>query len=608
MTDRAIRMMVAGAAGGTWMAVAFSVLLLGLAPIARAQLGPVVVDGFLEYQYRQRGGTGPNDVTGQLSTLRTNVSTYLWRPWILRVNASLGLTETVTENNDAKQNGTLITGGLRVDFLRDSKFPFAAYFESRDGRIDGDLLDVDVITRTYGFLQQYIADHGGRFSLDYRRRTVNDLFADGSRVSRNSVNDTWQASAQKTLGRSRLVFNSVWSDITQTESQQSQETMRHTLRHRVNSRKNFLLENILFFSNERYSVGEFDRLRRFLQFNTVSSWRPDTQKPLLIVGRGLLQGIDVGSNGFEQGSRNLAVTVSATYQYSDRVVFAANTGVSAADTQEGDDRSSAYQRLRADYRSRIFDLWRSDYRWGGSAEVGNRNDRDDLADGNSVQDLVLSFNHHLARRYQLSSGRNFEFNFSQQLTGAVDTDERDLQYVTHTAYATLSRQLGQTRSYVRLTATDRRTRGDQRDIFQLLNLQASRSTQTDRHRAWSGSLTLQYGRTARQDSGAGAGAGDSDSQTISYSANLTYRHTHLFNVTGLSFNSELEMLSSDFISNEPFENEFDADRERTDSAWRNRLDYRVGLLQLRLEVNMRAIDSFRNSIVFFSIRRYYGIR
>jgi hypothetical protein len=604
MTGRAIRMMVAGAAGGTWLAAACSVLLLGLPPIARAQLGPVVIDGFLEYQYRQRGGTGPIDVTGQLGTLRTNLSTYLWRPWILRVNASLGLTETITENADAKQNGTLITGGLRVDFLRDSKFPVAAYIESRDGRVDGDLSDVDVLTRTYGFMQQYIANRGGRLSLDYRRRTVDDLFTDGSRVSRNSVSDTWQASAQKTLGRNRLVFNSVWSDILQTESRQFQETIRHTLRHRLSSPKNFSLEDTLFFSDERYSAGETDSVRRFLQFNAISSWRPETEKPLLIVGRGLLQGIDVGSNGFEQGSKNLAVTVSATYQYSDRVVIAANTGVAAADTDEGDDRSSAYQQVRADYRSRIFDLWNSDYRWGGSTEVGNRSGRGDLADGNSVQGLILRFNHQLARRYQLSSGRNFEFNFSQQFTSAVDTANRDLRSAMHTVYATLSRQLGQTRSYVRLTATDRRTRGDQRDIFQLLNLQASRSTQAGRYRAWSGSLTLQYGHTARQDSG----SEDSDNQTISYSANLNYRHMNLFDVPGLSFNSELELLSSDFMSDDPFENEFDANRERTDSAWRNRLDYRVGLLQLRLEVNLRAIDSFRNSMGFLSIRRYYGIR
>jgi len=604
MAGRAIRMMVSGAAGRTWLAVAASVVLLGLLPIAQAQLGPVAIDGFLEYQYRQRGGTGPIDVTGQLGTLRTNASTYLWRPWILRVNASLGLTKTFTDNADAKQIGTLITGGLRVDFLRESRFPFAVYADSRDGRVDGDLTNIDVITRTYGFRQQYEANRGGRFSLDFRRRTVDDLFADGSRVSRDSVSDTWQANATKVLGRNQLVFDSVWSDISQNESQQFQERMRHTLRHRFSSSKVFSLEDILFFSNERYLVGDFHSLRRFLQLSAISTWRPVTDRPLLIVGRGLLQGTDAGSNGFEQGSKNVTVTGSATYQYSDRVVFAANTGVAAADTDEGDDRSSVFQRLRAEYRSRIYDLWNSQYRWGGLTEVGNRSGRDNLAAGNSVQDIVLTFNHNLAKRYQLSSGRNLEFNFSQQLTGAVDTDRRDGRFATHTVYATLSGQRGQTRSYIRLTATDRRTSGDQRDVFQLLNLQASRSTQTDRYRAWSGSLTMQYGRTGRQDSG----PEDSDNQTISYSANLSYRHANLFGVSNLSFNSDLNMLSNNFRSNEPFDNELDPDRSRNDAAWRNRLDYRVGLLQLRLQVDLGAVDSFRNSVIFLGIRRYYGNR
>jgi len=604
MAGHAIRTMVSGAAGKTWWAIACSVLLLGLPPIARAQLGPVVIDGFLEYQYRQTGGTGPIDGTGQLGTVRTNASTYLWRPWILRVNASLGLTRTITENADAKQNGTLITGGLRVDFLRDSRFPFATYFESRDGRVDGDMSDVDVLTRTYGFMQQYVANRGGRFSLDYRRRTIDDLIADGARASRNSVNDTWQINARKTLGRNQLELNSVWSDISQNESQQIQERIRHTLRHRYRSGQNFSLEDTLFFSNERYSVGDFDSLRRFFQFNTISTWRPETNKPLLIVGRGLFQGTDVGSNGFDEGSKSLVATVSANYQYSDRIVIAANTGVAAVGTVQGDDSNAAFLRMRADYRSRIIDLWKSEYRWGVSTEAGNRSGRDDLADGNSVQDAVLSFDHHLAKRYQLSSGRNLEFNLSQQLTSAADTDNRDLRSATHTVYATLSNQLGQTRSYIRLTATDRRTRGDQRDIFQLVNLQASRSTQSGRYRAWSGGLTIQYGRTGRQDSG----PEDSDNQTISYSANLNYRHVNLFDVPNLNFNSELELLSSDFISNEPFENELNLDRDRTDSAWRNRLYYRVGLLQIRLEVNLRAIDSFRNSMAFLSIRRYYGIR
>ena len=603
MVGCVVRMLASGAAGHALLTTAFACALLASPRVATAQLGPVDVSGFLEYQYRQTLGSGLMNSSSQLGTFRTDASTYLWRPWIMQLNGTLGLTKTVTRNTTATSNGNLITGGLRVDLLRQSRFPFAAFVDSRDSRVEGDLQDLDILTRTYGFMQQFAASRGGRYSLDYRHRTIDDLFEDSSRPSRKSVNDIWQAMAQKTLGRNQFTLNSNLTDTSRDEPQQTLNRMRHTLRHRFRSDNGFFLEDTTFFSNERFGAGGFESQRQFMQFNGASTWRPRSDKPLLIVARGLLQGTNTASNGFEQGSKNASLTGSANYQYSERTVFAANAGISAADTDSGDDTTSTFQRVRADYRSRMFDLWSSEYRWGGSVDVGNTSGRDDADMRSSVQGLLLTFNHHLSKWYQLGSGRNLEFNLSQVLTDAVDTDGQNRRSATHTLYSTLSRQEGKTNSYIRLSATDRRMTGDFRDTFQLLNLQASRSTQTTRYRAWSGSLTLQYGHTVRQN-----GPESIDDRTTSYSANVSYRHANLFDVSHLNFTSQLHLLSSDFMSDEPFEENFDTDRSRTDTAFRNRLDYRIGLLQLRLEANAREINSVWNSMIFLSVRRYYGIR
>jgi len=382
MGGRAIRMMVSGAGTGRWLAILLTVLLLVSPHDTNAQLGPVDIDGFLEYQYRRGERSGPLDVTSQLGTFRTNLSTYLWRPWILQVNASLGLTRTITDNADADQKGTLITGDLRVDLFQQSRFASAAYVESRDSRVDGDLSGTDVLTRTYGFMQQYEAKRGGRYSLDYRRRTVEDLLESSSSTSRAHVNDTWQVNARKTLGRNQFAFNSELTDISRSEPEQFLGRTRHTLRHRFRSGNGFFLEDTTFFSSELFEVGDFDSQRRFLQFNGVSTWRPRRDKPLVIVGRGLLQGTDTRSNGIERDSNNMALTGSASYQYSDRVVFAANAGIVTTDTDDREDSTSLFQRLRTDYRSTIVDISNSQYRWGGSAEVGNRTGRDDATTGN----------------------------------------------------------------------------------------------------------------------------------------------------------------------------------------------------------------------------------
>jgi hypothetical protein len=380
--------------------------------------------------------------------------------------------------------------------------------------------------------------------------------------------------------------------------------MRHTLRHRFRSGSRLFLEDTTFFSSEEIDFDGLVRQRRFLQFNGVSTWRPVSGKPLLVVARGLLQGTDADTLGIEQDTTNMALTATVTYQYSDRIYLAANAGVSSADSSETDDHSSVFQQARADYRSSNIDLGAGQYRWGGTAEIGNRTGRRNGNGENGTQDLSLSFYHNLSRRYELSSARDLEFNVAQKLTGAFDTDDRNQQIVVHTVYATLSRQLAGRRSFMRLSATDRRNFGDHRDTFQIVNLQASQSVQADRYRNWTGSLTMQYGRTARSN----GDVNGTDDRSISYSADLTYRQTDLFGVSNLDLHSELRLLSTEFASGDPFDDILDRDLTRTDTGWRNRLNYRIGLLQFRLEANMRKIDSMWNGSVFLSVRRYYGRR
>jgi hypothetical protein len=115
---------------------------------------------------------------------------------------------------------------------------------------------------------------------------------------------------------------------------------------------------------------------------------------------------------------------------------------------------------------------------------------------------------------------------------------------------------------------------------------------------------MQYGRTARSN----GDVNGTDDRSISYSADLTYRQTDLFGVSNLDLHSELRLLSTEFASGDPFDDILDRDLTRTDTGWRNRLNYRIGLLQFRLEANMRKIDSMWNGSVFLSVRRYYGRR
>ena len=61
-----------------------AVLLLGMSGgLSQAQMGPVDMDGFVEYRYSQFNGKDVDARSSQGLLLKTNLSTFFWRPWIL---------------------------------------------------------------------------------------------------------------------------------------------------------------------------------------------------------------------------------------------------------------------------------------------------------------------------------------------------------------------------------------------------------------------------------------------------------------------------------------------------------------------------------------------
>jgi hypothetical protein len=373
------------------------------------------------------------------------------------------------------------------------------------------------------------------------------------------------------------------------------------LRHRFRTSPNFFIEDTTFYSDEDIDFGHLQVTRRFFQFNGSSNWRPRTKKPLLVIGRAIVQGIDSGRSGSEVGSENVVLSTSANYQFSPNITIAGNFIARSTDTDEIPEESSVFQRLRTTYRSDTVPLGRMNYLWGGSVEVGNRRDRNEGQD--NVQDVLGIFNHSLMRNTMFSGGRSLQLSFSQTLSALADTEDRREQSVIHSAYLTLNRQNGRVSNYIRMSASDRRSFGDREDTFQLVNLQASARMQVNRKRSWNGSITVQYNNsTATMPH-----ADDMDNTSVTYSADIRFMERDLFDVERLDFESELRLMSANFRSNDPIDEGIAPDRDRDDSLWRNELNYRVGLLELRLLAELRQIESRWSSQVYFQVRRYYGI-
>jgi hypothetical protein len=588
-----------------------ALLVAGAAALASidaavADMAPVEHDGYLEYQFRMTRNDEGLGNDQHLATWRARASTFVWQPYILMLDGNLGLTRTRNASSGNTEDGTIVTGEIAANAFARSTFPLRLYFESRDSRVDGDIFDTDFTTRNWGFLQQLASRrNGGRLALEYRASDTDEISVNGRTEQRKFGSDLWQLTGNRAFGRNDFRLLTSLRKLERDEPQQTQDRMLLSLRHQFRGSLRFNVDDTLFYSDERLNLHGTEQQRRFLQFNGYSNWRPDTEKPLVVIGRLVAQGVEAG-NGTTRDSHNYLMSGTATYQYSPQVSFAASGGFSGSGGSEVEGRTGMFQRLRSTYRSRSLPLGSMSYDWGGTLDLGNRRDRNGVVE--TVQTLGASLNHGISRVAALGAGRQLQFSITQTAAALADTEDRREQSLVHTAYATYSSNRGRAAGYLRFSVSDRRVYGDLEDKFQLLSLQASSRMQLSRMRSLNGGFSLQYSNSAAPM----MMSFDTNEMSMisrdsfTYSVNLSYVDRELFSVDNLYFLSELRYLSAEFRDNDPFDRENEFDPTRSDRSWRNELTYRIGLLELRMLAEVRDISGRWNSQAFFSIRRYYG--
>ncbi len=468
------------------------------------------------------------------------------------------------------------------------------------------MFDSDFKTRNWGFLQQLASRrNGGRIALEYRSSDTDQVSVNGATEQRKFGSELWQLTGNRAFGRNdfRLVTSS--RKVTRNAPDQSQDRLLLSLRHQFRGGLRFNIDDTLFYSDERLNLHGAEQSRRFLQFNGYSNWRPETSKPLIVIGRLVARGVEAG-NGTSRGAHNYLLSGTATYQYSPQLTFAASAGVDGSGGDNVDSRTGTFQRLRGTYRGPAIGVGQMSYNWGGTLDVANRGARSDADD--SVQAAAASFYHGLSRISNFGGGRQLQFSLTQTATALADTLDRTEQSLAHTAYVTYSRQRGRTSNYLRFSASDRRLLGDRRDAFQLLSLQASSRMQINRMRSLNGGFSLQYSNSSApmMMNGDPDTMSMADTGSFTYSVNLSYIDRELFDVRNLVFLSELRYFSAQFRDDDVFGREDQFDPTRSDSSWRNELTYRIGLLELRLLAEMRDVNGRWIGQAFFSVRRYYG--
>ncbi len=546
--------------------------------------------GYAEYQVRHESREEGVSADSQAATVRLDGATYLWEPYIAQVSGGIGFTVRDVEQTDGDQSATDVTGDGRLVLFPRSFFPFTAFAERRSSAVDGSLIGPDYTYSSYGFRQVYAPPQGARLALDVRHAERSDEQSGGRPFRSDSSSDFVSLAVSRAYREHSFDFR---ADVNQIElaPQQEVETRRFAmLRHGYAPDPTLAMQNMASYSSDRFENNRPTLTQWNSQFSSSTFWRPRTERPTLVTVSALVTEYGLESEGEVAKPQFVSFDVGGTYQSTPALTYRASS--SAYEQRAISTETHVTQnRVGAVYAPAAIPIGQSFYRWSVGTDVGYRTDTSAV----DSRQQAVSFSQGLNRSASMAGG-TMSYGVSQQLAYIDDSARLPERAATHTASLDWSVQEEGVGTVLGVLASDSRIRNDTDGGFQLVNLQASRNHQLDRVSMWSGNATVQWTRLPTDPV-------NSDWNVLA-TAGLSYHHFRAFGVPQLRFSSELRYVSEEI--NQFVNAEATLDQQRQSWEWRNRLDYRIGRLELSGHLVVGVVDEKTSSLIFFQARRYLG--
>ncbi|MDH3388697.1 MAG: hypothetical protein OEN02_12405 [Gammaproteobacteria bacterium] len=556
---------------------------------------PVRTWGDISTTYRTRDYVAiDSQASNWLNTGSINASSYIWRPWF--ATARGGLTLSLDESDFSDQptrKNQYITGNAGLDLFPSSRFPSQVYYSQSRNELDDDLLNRNIETTEFNLRQHYrTVDNAHRLRAEYINNTREDpsasdiegnrlLFSSNSQIENNSLGTDFQLDTIE--------------DRFQTEKTDS---FAVTGRHSYNSENGLSISNLVSTSEVENDFIRSVTDIETAEFSSLLFWRPGTEKTLSVTGNlrlsdQLLQQTDDLSTINDESMRMENATANLNqgllYQYSDNLLI--RETINANQLESGDNITQVLsETVGFTYTADHADTSFGGYGWNfGSSYVHEHGD----IETNNI--LNNRFSHSLGNRYTLGERRQLRTNLTQSFGHSSRSRGFDRETIDHSFSVTWSQSSSVDQAVVSLQLLDARAREEDDELFQLANLQFNGLLRFDRFTQLSGNATLQW--TRRED------GSDETTGTVS-NGRLEYMRSRLFGVPRLIFRSRL-MLSQQQSETEQLIADV-IDNEDSDRSWENSLDYLIGRLEARVNLDFVKANGDYDRIFKIQLTRSFG--
>ena len=595
-------------------------MLLGMLGLAGAReagaidIPPVDWQGRLEAQFRANKPDNGASSTGQIYTGEIIGNSYVWQPWFGNWRARMAFSKILTDS-ERDSDGYLFSGDGRLNLFHRSRFPVEAFFNIQDSRVDFEASDVSTDTRAaqVGINHRYTSLGGDK---SYQVLAVHDRqedFSLGSKDQANRLLLTGQMRKDRHNLNASAFLNDRESNIGGFNQLDGQLNLNHSWR--PSSHLSVDTNGSLGFVDAESDLA--DTKGHNARFSSQTLWS-DPERPLTARGEVVANSQKISGSGIAGRDLNeVRLTGSLSYLPLPRLRLGAAVRARAffGDIEE----RSTSQDLTLDYLSRTYSLGKFGYTWNINGGVRNET----FSDAESRQVYVAGIGHDLNRAWQIDWGTtpaSISFNAGQRISQEEDTLLGPLTRLENRASINMNANFVGGSGFLQLLGSDTRERGRRETQLSLIQFTGMHSQPLSRFSNFSATYNLNWFLQSRGDLFSEIDDDElefcfdddlvtedlrCDGETIrrtdsSSSLEFTYRHGRLFRVPRLAFESRLRASALSLSLG-------DYDAEGGELLWDNRLNYRVGKLDVRLRgvAVRRKFDESGNKLVLLSVTRWF---
>ena len=576
------------------------VIMLNAVTVKAAGLVSTSMNGSVGYTYRSTTyGYGDND-NQQLIKANIDNSFFIWRDWFLTGHSSLVFAQEQRTYERGESDNFSFTGTLGFSVLPQSSTPFGFSYTRSDSRIDSSFkyftgsnaasLDDNVVSDAI-VLHQSLIGKGYRLKINY---------SDDSYTS--SLRGKYGSNSLGLTGLLRGSTGVLRGSITQraelTYGGMDRDSQIARFNYNYTGFKQLTINTALSSSKVEQTPDSARVLNNSLsnysvvlnQASTAIIWRSLNKKVTLTSGlrfsgvTSRINGNASASNGSGSENASLAANLGVVYRYSKNLAFNVNS-VRVVNQFAKEESTLAQDRVGVRYRSDEIKLGELVYDWRAGLDLGRRED-----DGTQSNDTTVDLGHGLGQDWVLAKGQRLYARGGQNYS-MTSLADRVRHRLSHRVSLGWKQSLLGINRRMQLQLSDQRDINDE-SVLQMLSAGLDQQMHLTRRIKLNGSLNYQL--TNYQYAGSSGEVSSSDTSVISMSGSLSYLNP--FSVAGMVFTSDYKYSQSAVALQ---------DGLGTQQTWNNKLNYRVGKIDVSLQYLYREARKISYNVIYFNVKRVF---